>query len=402
MGATVFNDARVQTLRTASGQLAYLWLENTHCIKDGPKHASWCAMAFGTRKEIIKRIYALASSIPGGMLKTKKATPTAFVDAMLKLVEEPERLRSERVVLFDQRRATMSNAIHDLNRDAIRRKMVELGRQDLADRLIAPQDGERLTLELSVVNDFEVLRAIINDVEYAGLDINESPSKCIGVNVWKVFNFPGSYSEPGPTEPPEANSAAAETLQCSLNGKALNFGWDGKPQGLSLQVYRSHIGIGYNAGSTCEDEYAHVASVNGVPVYVGDLKYDHYALSAEVIQVAGEIHRQCGRNVLRHLWRELKAAVQAPATLPGDSRFVFSYGDSRFHNEKLDQLRAALGREAAPTFAATAAELARVSMTAPGCLRYELGNAVITLGRATPQPQDAHSLELDFDEQAQF
>lgn len=395
MGATVFNGASVQTLRTASGQLAYLWLENTHCIKDGPTNASWCAMAFGTRQDLVRRIYSLASSIPGGMLKTRY-TPTAFVDAMFKLMEQPDLIRNETVTLRNERRATMRTPINDLNRAAIRHKMIELGRKDLADQLIDPQDGECRSLDLSVVNDFEVLRAIINDVEYAGLDINDCQSQCFGVNAWKVFRFPGSYSEPGPVEPGDHNITEQAALHCRLKGAELDFRWNGKPQGLNLKVYRSFIGLNCNVVSACEEEYVHVATVNNVPIYVGDLRFQNYALSAELIGVAGQIHRQCGRSVLRHLWRQLKTALQAPAVLPSESKFVFTYGDSRFQNEKLDQLRSALGREAVPTFAATASELASASATIPGCLRYALDTAVFTLGKAIQQPQAAQSLELDF------
>ena len=88
MASTIFNQARVWSRMTASGDVVYLWEENTHCIKDGPKQASWCFMKFGRKAEIIERIYRCAESIPGGMLKCG-TSPERFIENMLKLLDNP-------------------------------------------------------------------------------------------------------------------------------------------------------------------------------------------------------------------------------------------------------------------------------------------------------------------------
>jgi len=140
MGATVFDAARVSTVKTASGEMAYLWEEKTHCAKDETrKDARWEAMAFGRRDDILKRIYLLASSIPGGMLRVGGKSPTAFAKAMINLMDDcPHQLLSK-TVRAENAQEGFYAAITDENREAVRALLKSLNRPDLEKMVEVPQ-----------------------------------------------------------------------------------------------------------------------------------------------------------------------------------------------------------------------------------------------------------------------
>lgn len=354
MGATVFNQARVSSRTTATGQIAYLWEENTHCIKDGPKHASWCAMAFGTKADMIRRIYLLASSIPGGMLKVGGRSPTAFVDAMLKLLEAP-RLLIDDVVHLENHSKGFYTAIHDYNRGAVRQYLIASGRGDLAKKIQDP--GEKPTqVAFSLDTDFEVLRFIMNDLEYEGQDINDLPSRQKGMPKWHAFRGCYAAGEEGPTETSNPSFASP----C-----------------LDLKLYRSRINLAYTCAP--KENPLFVATFNGEVVFMGTTDFDAYCLSDVVIRVAGNVHVQTGRAVLRPLIKALDAARANPMQLPESAVFSFVKGSSSWKAKNYCLLRDQLGKTGDISFRATAAELERLQPLPGNALCYAVHDAKVQI-----------------------
>lgn len=336
MGATVFNNARVKSRLTATGQVAYLWEENTHCIKDGPKHASWCAMGFGKREDIVERIYCLAASIPGGMLKVGGRTVTAFVDAMFKLLDHPEALQIASVELENHRKGFYT-AITDGNRPAVREYLIKAGRTDLANKIAEPQE-KPTTVAFSLDTDFEVLRGILTEMEYEGSDINQMPAKCRGISIWRAFPHCSSSGIAGPMQEVVASSVKPEVEFC---------------------LYKTGINMAY-AGAA-QQSFVHVATVDGHVVYVGSLDYNHYELSTAVIKHAGSVHVSTGHSVLRQLMKAMEECIQNPMDIPPDARFTFRDREETWIQRNYQKVREALAKPDGTEFVATADELARVS-----------------------------------------
>lgn len=348
MGATVFDAARVKTWKTNDGRVAYLWEEKTHCIKDGPKHSYWCAMGFGTKTDIVRRIYALASSIPGGMLKVGGRSETAFVDAMLKVLQAPLELGSDKVLLENAQKGFYT-VITDENRTAIRQYLKDSGRLDLAEKILDPQ-SKPTHVELSLTTDFDALKAIINEVEYDGLDINNRPYRGKGVNVWKVFRDQWPAGGVGPIE---------ETIPNTQ-----------KPR-LDLRIYRTNINMAYSGSRT--EEVAHVATLNDDTIWIGPANC--YRLPGTLIKVAGDIHSSTGHKVLRPLLREMDAGLKNPLPFNDSASFSFTKDDCTWFAQNLDKVSSKLGRPEESVLEVSSQELASISRPAFNELRYLLDSS---------------------------
>lgn len=197
MGATVFNDARVLSYKTNNGSVAYLWEENTHCIKQGPKFKSWCAMAFGSKKEMIARIYALAASIPGGMLKVGGRSVPCFIEDMLQVLDRPMQLTSMNVSLVNLEKDNFYSAINQQNRQSLIEAWRRIGRDDLAQQvdLFSPGYKDQITLDL--VADYDALNVLFNSLVF----IDKFGDERLGECVWKVFgDYPRTDGSQGPRE----------------------------------------------------------------------------------------------------------------------------------------------------------------------------------------------------------
>lgn len=350
MGATVFDAARVKTWRTADGRVAYLWEEKTHCIKDGPKHSSWCAMAFGRKADIIRRIYATASSIPGGMLKVGGRSETAFVDAMLKVLQAPLELGSDKVFLENAQKGFYA-VITDENRTAIRQHLQDSGRLDLAQKILDPQ-SKPMRVEFSLNTDFDAINAIVNDVEYDGLDFNDRRCRCKGTSVWKTFQQPNTTT--GELGPVESTLPQAQ-----------------KPT-LDLRIYRTNINMAY-PGSPSE-VLAHLATFNGKLIWIGEP--DRYDLPGTLIKVAGDIHSSTGHKVLRPLLREMEAGLKNPLPCNDSASFSFTKDDCQWFAKNLEEVRTKLQKPDGPAMQFSSQELASISRPAFNALRYLFESSV--------------------------
>ncbi|MBS3912692.1 MAG: hypothetical protein KGZ70_12875 [Hydrogenophaga sp.] len=351
MGATVFDAARVKTWKTADGRVAYLWEEKTHCIKDGPKHSSWCAMAFGSKADIIRRIYGVASSIPGGMLKVGGRSETAFVDAMLRVLEAPLQLASDKVFLENAHKGFYA-AITDENRAAIRRHLQDSGRLDLAHKILDPQ-SKPMQVEFSLATDFDAIKAIINDVEYDGLDFNDRKSRLKGISVWRAFQHPN-------------------TTTGGLGGSAESTLPQAQKPALELRIYRTNINMAY-PGSPSE-VLAHLATFNGKLIWIGEA--DGYDLPATVIKVAGDIHSSTGHKVLRPLLREVDAGLKQPLPCSDSASFSFTKDDCQWFAKNLEEVRIKLQKPEGPSMEVSSQELASISRPGFNALRYLLDSSV--------------------------
>lgn len=345
MGATVFDAARVKTRKTSDGQIAYLWEEKTHCIKEGPKFSEWCAMGFGTRADMLRRIYGLASSIPGGMLKVGGRSVTAFVDAMLRLLDQPEALSTDAVEMENHSKGFYT-AIDNKNREAVRAYLDRIGREDLAMKIGEPQE-KATKVAFSLDNDFDAVRGIINDIEYDGESINGHAERRKGISVWRAFPHCGSSAIPGPSDEPFV---------------------DPKIPATEIKLYRTNINIAYSGTDT--PSLVHVATINGSLVYVGTLDYNHYQLTALLVQYAGDVHARTGHNVLRPVLKALEKSIQDPIEIPGTAVFTFENKGMSWTKENFQKVRNVLGKPEDDAFTASAMELSQISEQPFNELRY--------------------------------
>ena len=352
MGATVFNQAKALSFITASGEVAYVWTENTHCIKDGPKAASWCAMKFGRKKEMIERIYLLAESIPGGMLKVNGRSPVKFVSDMLAVIEQPSLLALDRVVL-DNVKQGFSAAITDDNRSEAIQALEAMGRSDLAQRLSVPkEDGGEGYITLDPVKDFDVLNMMFNHMRFK----DGSWGEARGINVWKVFHstLGRCNTAEGPSEP---------TYGSTLKGKP------------RIELYKTRIHIGY-AGSS-EKAFAHVLLVDGRVVFVGR---DDYEMDVAIIRLSAKKHAEEDIFFIKAAFDALKAARQSVRDLPDDVQFrLQSPLENRWLREQFEAVSTSLTGQARHDLTVSHDLLANISYERSSELRYLMdGHAVET------------------------
>jgi hypothetical protein len=355
MGATVLDAVRVTSRTTATGEVAYLWHEETHDLR-GDGDSNWCVMAFGNKADIIRRIYLMAESVASGMLKVGGQSVTAFIDAMLKKLDSPGHMRCETVLLENTNGKAFYGAITPHNRAAIRQFLREIGRLDLAEKIEEPGDSSQ-KVEFVLDDDFQALRGIINSVEYDGLDINDHPARRKGIAAWKVFRYSdgmtclhadGSF---GPTDEIQAVEQLAK---------------------LDLEVYATDINVGYGNGA--DPENAFVAMLNNKPIYFGGIQYDNYCLTQALVKSALDVHLKTGQKVLRPLLKTLKNALASPKSLPDDTVIRFDcegYSD-RWMKEKIGEVRDLLGQgdDGQPQFSTTFGDLAKISSPSCNSLRY--------------------------------
>ena len=343
MGATVFNRARVWTTSLSNGQLAYLWEENTHCIKDGPKAADWCAMKFGTQKAMVKRIYSLATSIPGGMLKVGGRRPEKFVSDMLALLREPLEL-TPAVAELENTKNGFYSAINDSNRQAAHQKLIELDRDDLAEAIRVPhEEGGIKLIKLDPLKDFIVIDALVNDFTY----IDRSWGYTRGIAPWKLFRKHGRGSEErkGPVEPvPMYKPACAP----------------------DVRLYRTKIDASY-AGSR-EPQLLHILAVDGKVLFFGR---DDYSLEVQLIEYCGERHASEGVFIIKDAFKALEAARADAHELPLDFVFKFhSPSEKRWDRENFDCVACAINGTTSDSLQVTHEQLASLHQIARDKLRY--------------------------------
>lgn len=291
MASTIFNQARVWSRMTASGDVVYLWEENTHCIKDGPKQASWCFMKFGRKAEIIERIYRCAESIPGGMLKCG-TSPERFIENMLKLLDNPLEMTARRVRLENSKSGFYA-AIDDDNRQAVVQKLSQMGRLELASKIDkSPQDGGESGIDLDLVTDSDVLMELANNTSYK----DGTWGTARGITPWRIFRHAAGHDgRNGPSEQtPNVSKVAAP----------------------EIRVFRVPVDLRYK-GATAP-EYPNVLTVDRRVVCVA---LSLYEMHVAMVQAACEFHLKTGVCIVRKMMSALKESMTSITDLAPDGVF---------------------------------------------------------------------------------
>jgi hypothetical protein len=160
MGSTVFVQAKVWSFPTQNGRTGYVWAENTYEKKEGPKHASWCVMGLGYRQQMINRIFALAASIPGGMLIVNRSSARSFITAMLAQLETPQQLTSTKMVLRNSSKGWYE-LVNDQNRAAVRALLHDHGKDALAEAIkTSLEEGGEPYYEIDLATDLDLAIAL--------------------------------------------------------------------------------------------------------------------------------------------------------------------------------------------------------------------------------------------------
>lgn len=160
MGSTVFKEAKLFSFPTQSGRVGYVWAEETYERKEGPRLANWCVMGIGYREQMIERIFGLASSIPGGMLKVSQSSAKNFITAMLKQFDAPLKLNNTK---FDLENADIGfySAITDENRSAVQALLTQAGKEDLATAAaLSPKQGGAKRIPIDLATDLDLVVAL--------------------------------------------------------------------------------------------------------------------------------------------------------------------------------------------------------------------------------------------------
>ena len=91
MSSTITTARVAAAVRTDDGRTLYLLFEESYCSNVSPRTPSWCCMGIGCLPAIMERIFMLASSCEGGMLKNPsgRMTPEGYIGTWLKELSNP-------------------------------------------------------------------------------------------------------------------------------------------------------------------------------------------------------------------------------------------------------------------------------------------------------------------------
>ena len=252
MGATVFKQAKAYSFPTNEGPVGYVWLEETYDKKDGPQQARWSVTAIGHREQMIDRIFSLAGSIPGGTLHIKHASALAFINAMKKNLDQPEKLTYTTLRLANSHNG-FNDAIVDKNRSAVQALFLEHGKEDEA-RLIdrAVQEGGH-NIVIDMANDMELVKALQKRDPETGESL-ASP--------WKLLKNHGQKPVGDGAGPVDTGHLTRATQ---------------RP--LDIQVLQTGVDDGYQNNRLC------LCMIDGEPFGLGDL----WSIEARLIERAGKM-----------------------------------------------------------------------------------------------------------------
>jgi hypothetical protein len=294
-------------------------------------------MQFGDQKAMLDRIYGLAASIPGGMLKVQGRNPVKFVMDMLEVLRSPGLLHQEAVSLDNSRRGFHS-AITDENRVQAVEKLTSIGRQDLATRFgKSKEEGGEGSVKLDIDKDFIALDALLHNFSFQQGDWGMAR----GISVWKMFQSYGSggHGMEGPAEPIPAQTLTA------------------KPD---VRLYRSKIDTRYTGGR--DPEFVHVMTVDGRVEYVGR---NGYEAEVALIKISADKHIQEGVFFIKAAFNAFANAQKAPMELPEQVSFRFHSpgGQYKWSRENFDATSKAVTGGVCEDFTASHEQLSSLSDT---------------------------------------
>ena len=171
MGSTITTARVAAAIPTQHGRRLFVLFEESYSSNVTPHTPRWCCMSIGYLPATMERIFSLASSCEGGMLRNRsgRLTPEGYIGTWLKELANPLVLRQTaiRVAVGDG----FYNAIHSTRlNDAV----------DLLAKADRPREANELhdtqTVTLDLVRDTDAVLAL-----QAGLDID--PWRLIGAHV---------------------------------------------------------------------------------------------------------------------------------------------------------------------------------------------------------------------------
>jgi len=91
MGSTITTGRLAAAIETQQGRKLFVLFEETYSSNVSPKTPRWCCVGLGYVPETLKRIFELASSCEGGMLKNRsgRITPEGYIATWLKELANP-------------------------------------------------------------------------------------------------------------------------------------------------------------------------------------------------------------------------------------------------------------------------------------------------------------------------
>lgn len=363
MGSTVFVESKVHSFITRTGRIGYVWSEQTYEKKEGPRFAHWCVMKIGYREQMIERIFALAQSIPGGMLHVKNASAQSFIAYQLKRLQQPLQLEQTRFPLTNERNS-FYDAISGVNRERVMALLNAAGKPELAKAIArSAADGGAKKIDLDLTTDLDLIVELTRRQSF-----EEGPL----VLPWRIVQSKPYCGEPGPHE---------------------DVGRPQAPLAFDLQAYS--MGFGLRAG--LGELYA--MTLNGKP-HFGHL----YELESRLIEEAAK-HEVAHPRHYKALLSEWKRLTDIPAQLPQmPTETVFrvdTTGASDYLQSKFQTISSIVYGEPRMQFEMTLQDLLRTVRSADGdsdperWARYNIPHTILQMPEHVQTLLPEAQLELE-------
>lgn len=185
MGATVFIGAKVHAMRLANGDVGFIWSEETYEKNCYPHTPSWCVVAIGDRKQMVKRIFDLAYSLPGGCLQPKsKISTTGFITKMMTVLENPVWINKEVSVRLKNGGDGFYDAISDKNRDEVIKILKANGKHEWADDIkVKTEDGGK-----NIVVNFRENFHLLASFSQSRFTVKGESSSSPVMSTWRIID----------------------------------------------------------------------------------------------------------------------------------------------------------------------------------------------------------------------
>ncbi len=188
MGATVFIGAKAYAIRLANGDVGYIWSEETYEKNCHPHTPSWCVMAIGDRKRIVKRIFDLAYSLPGGCLQPKsKISTTGFISKMMNILENSEWINKEVSVILKNDGRGFYAAISDKNREEGIKIFNAHGKHEWAEDIkVKTEDGGK-NIVVNLRENFHLMATL----SQSRFTVKDERSTSPVMSTWRIIDHHG-------------------------------------------------------------------------------------------------------------------------------------------------------------------------------------------------------------------
>ena len=148
MGSTISTGRVVAALETQHGRKLFVLFEESYCSNVFPQTPHWCCVGLGYLPEAMTRIFGMASSCEGGMLRNRsgRLTPEGYIGTWLKELANP--LILQRTDVRVQVGSGMYRAVPTAQLDEAVDLLARAGRADQANQANTLHDTNTVTLDL--------------------------------------------------------------------------------------------------------------------------------------------------------------------------------------------------------------------------------------------------------------